>query len=109
MTGIDPRTGTRTDTDASAVDPQAPRDAGATRRVAPIDAVAERRAALIEDVTWMAETGETFVGAARRLGMRPRSLKRTLLRAGHGALIRRLNANTAAGTGLRRGRIGGAA
>ena len=41
----------------------------------------------IEDVEWMAETGETWTNAARRLGVQARSLERRLLREGRQDLI----------------------
>ena len=70
---------------------------------------AARRAALIEDVTWMARTGETLQGAAARLGVHPASLARALARAGRADLTRALASNTATGTGVRPGRWWGAA
>ena len=39
---------------------------------------AARRAALVEDAAWMAATGETTLGAARRLHMAPNSLRTAL-------------------------------
>ena len=41
---------------------------------------AARRAARLEDVQWMAETGESLSGAARRLGLAPDVLDRWLYR-----------------------------
>ena len=41
-----------------------------------------RGLALIEDLTVMAESGETREGAARRLGIKPGSVHRACLRAG---------------------------
>ncbi|MFI7586265.1 hypothetical protein ACIB24_04250 [Spongisporangium articulatum] len=53
-----------------------------------------RRAAFVEDVAWMATTGETHVGAAARLHVRPGSLCHALTRAGRPDLWRLLMANT---------------
>ena len=36
----------------------------------------------IEDIEWMAETGECLTGAARRLGVQPKSVERFLYRNG---------------------------
>lgn len=46
----------------------------------------------IEDVEWMALTGESRIGAAARLGMNPRTLDRYLDRHGRSDLIRTLAA-----------------
>lgn len=51
------------------------------------DAQAAELAARLEDVRWMVDTGECLDGAARRLGMRSRSLERWLERNGHKALL----------------------
>lgn len=50
------------------------------------------REALIEDVEWMAETGECLTGAARRLGRNPEALATTLQRFGRIDLARALRA-----------------
>ena len=42
----------------------------------------------IEDVEWMAETGECLTGAASRLGVQPTTLERFLYRAGRADLYR---------------------
>lgn len=52
--------------------------AGAKRRSAPIH---------IEDVEWMAETGEVWTEAAKRLGVHPKTLERRLARAGRQDLV----------------------
>lgn len=57
--------------------------AGAPRREAP-------RAIHIEDVEWMAETGEVLERAAERLGVKPNTLERQLERAGRYDLVRKL-------------------
>ena len=44
----------------------------------------------IEDIEWMAETGESLDGAAARLGVRPASLERRLERMGRHDLVQRL-------------------
>ena len=44
----------------------------------------------IEDIEWMAETGESLDGAAARLGVRPASLERRLERMGRHDLAQRL-------------------
>jgi hypothetical protein len=44
----------------------------------------------IEDVEWMAETGECITGAARRLGRSVDALERALIRAGRRDLLRLL-------------------
>lgn len=38
-------------------------------------AIAARNEARREDLTWLADTGESLTGAAQRLGMRPGSLE----------------------------------
>lgn len=55
--------------------------AGVDRRSPPIH---------IEDVEWMAETGETWLRAIDRLGVKENTLKRHLERAGRYDLIRRM-------------------
>lgn len=50
----------------------------------------EARRALIEDVEWMAETGECLTGAAERLGRNPEALATTLQRFGRVDLARTL-------------------
>lgn len=55
------------------------------------DVTAERKARL-EDVAWMAETGECLAGAAKRLGITERSLERFLKLHDRG-LLGALNAN----------------
>lgn len=45
----------------------------------------------IEDIEWMAETGEHLDGAAQRLGVRPSTLDRHLRRVGRLDLLRALN------------------
>ena len=52
-------------------------------------------AARLEDVAFMAETGETLTGAARRLGMDPEYLAIWLRRKGHGELCRVLRGREA--------------
>ena len=47
----------------------------------------------IEDIEWMAGTGETVPGAAARLHIHPHSLRRELERAGRLDLFRKLLAN----------------
>ena len=42
----------------------------------------------IEDIEWMAETGECLTGAAARLGVQPTTLERFLYRAGRADLYR---------------------
>jgi hypothetical protein len=55
---------------------------------------AERRSTAIpihlEDVEWMADTGETWLGAASRLGVHPKTLERRLHRDGRYDLVTRL-------------------
>lgn len=48
---------------------------------------------LVEDCAWMADTGETWLGAARRLGKSPATLERTLERHGRHDLTVALKAN----------------
>lgn len=45
----------------------------------------------LEDVEFMADTGETFEGAAARLGVKPNSLEKHLARLGRRDLIHRFN------------------
>jgi len=52
-----------------------------------------RRDARMEDLEWMADTGEIVERAAYRLGMTRRSLERYLWRNGRGDLWERLGAN----------------
>jgi hypothetical protein len=52
-----------------------------------------RRRAFLEDVEWMAETGETMPGAAARLRIHPQTLRQNLDRAGRRDLWARLIAN----------------
>ena len=54
-----------------------------------IDQFAQIRADRLEDLHWMARTGENLTGAARRLGMNRDALKRWLERHDH-ALLRTL-------------------
>lgn len=59
---------------------------------------ASKRAARLEDVQWMAETGECLSGAARRLGLAPDVLDRWLWRHApelHAVFIRREPARVA--------------
>jgi hypothetical protein len=52
--------------------------------------------AVIEDCEFLADTGETFMNAARRLGYaNAKTLDRTLWRARRGDLVARLKANEA--------------
>lgn len=51
----------------------------------------ERSSIHLEDVEFMADTGETFEGAAARLGVKPNSLIQHLARKGRRDLIRRFN------------------
>lgn len=44
-------------------------------------------AAFVEDVEWLAETGETWEGALRRLDIKPHAAERRLERAGRADLI----------------------
>lgn len=52
-----------------------------------------RRQARIEDVEWMATTGETLPGAAARLHIHPQSLRSSLARARRDDLVAKLLAN----------------
>ncbi len=56
-------------------------------------AAAEVREALIEDVEWMAATGETLPGAAARLHIHPGQLRATLDHYRRKDLVGRLLAN----------------
>ena len=47
----------------------------------------------IEDIEWMANTGETFPGAAMRLGRTPNTLHKYLTRAGRLDLAHQLTHN----------------
>lgn len=60
-------------------------------------------AARLEDVRWMAETGETLTGAARRLGLDAESLAVWLRRRGAGELCRTLRGREAADEDRRHG------
>lgn len=53
---------------------------------------------LVEDVEWMAATGECFWMAATRLQMRPDTLERRLLRAGRYDLVTALRERQYAAT-----------
>jgi len=57
------------------------------------DQLAARRAARIEDLEFMAETGETVPGAAARIHLHPHTLRDFLRRAGRRDLFARLLAN----------------
>lgn len=62
-----------------------------TRRTRP---GSQRRIAdFLEDVSWMAATGESLSGAARRLDTQPASLERRLTRSGAHDLAAALRAN----------------
>ena len=50
-----------------------------------------RPAPLVENVEWMADTGEVLAGIARRLGISEDSVKRQLQRHGRPDLIRRID------------------
>lgn len=50
----------------------------------------------IEDVEWMAETGETWFGACRRLEVKPKTLEKLLLRKGRADLVAVLRGRCAA-------------
>jgi transposase-like protein len=63
-------------------------------------------AARLEDVAWMAETGETLSGAARRLGMEAESLAVWLRRRGAFDLCRTLRGREAADEVRRSGALG---
>lgn len=63
------------------------------------------RAARIEDIEWMAATGETVDGAARRLGIKRDALDRFLDVVERRDLWRALVRNTPAGAGVRAGRV----
>lgn len=58
-------------------------------RIADEDAAREQ---FLEDVEWMAETGECATGAARRLGMKREALEKRLKRADRSDLYRTLAA-----------------
>lgn len=47
----------------------------------------------LEDVAWMAQHGESLTMAAARLGVKPASLDRRLMRAGATSLVETLRAN----------------
>ncbi len=49
------------------------------------------RAAFLEDVRWLAETGESWLGAATRLQLSPTALEQRLRRVGAHDLTRRLS------------------
>ncbi len=49
------------------------------------------RAAFIEDVEWLAETGETWLGAAQRLRLTPAALAKRLRTLGATGLAVRLS------------------
>lgn len=51
---------------------------------------AEANAARLEDLTWMADTGETITGAATRLGLELKTLHKWCARHGHMHLYARL-------------------
>jgi hypothetical protein len=61
--------------------------------------VAARMADLIEDLEWMAKTGEDWEGAAKRLELKPKTLEDKCCKAGRFDLVTALrrNANTASG------------
>lgn len=50
----------------------------------------ERRLIHTEDVEWMAETGETWIRAVERLGVKEKTLRRHLERADRYDLIQRM-------------------
>ena len=52
-----------------------------------------RTRAVIEDAQFMADTGETLTGAARRLGLSVNGLEQTLRRHGHTHITRTLRNN----------------
>ncbi len=49
------------------------------------------RAAFLEDVQWLAETGESWLGAAQRLGVTPTALDKRLWMLGAHGLVARLS------------------
>lgn len=56
----------------------------------------KRLDAVVEDCEFLADTGETFTNASRRLGYaNAKTLERTLWRARRGDLVSRLKANEA--------------
>ncbi len=67
------------------------------------------RAAFLEDVEWLAETGETWLGAAQRLGLTPAALAKRLRTLGASGLAVRLSGFNAWNTSGRRRQRGTAA
>jgi hypothetical protein len=65
----------------------------------------DRIAAMIEDAEFMAETGETWEGAAMRLGIKPGTLEQKLCKAGRYDLEIALRKNANSATGIRRGQL----
>lgn len=59
---------------------------------AALDAFHLRARARIEDLEWMATTGENFFGAAKRLGITPEALRRFCERQNRYDLVQVLNA-----------------
>ncbi len=61
------------------------------------------RAAFLEDVQWLAETGETWLGAAQRLSLSPAALAKRLRTLGASGLAGRLSGFNDWNTSGRRG------
>jgi hypothetical protein len=58
-----------------------------------LSSVRLKRLGRLEDLEWMAETGETVPGAALRLHVHPQTVRDFLYRAGRRDLLARLLAN----------------